>query len=201
MFIYTTQTAVKTLKKTAKLAVKQSSSLKLSDALENVAKLAGYESYHHLNQCLKKSSQMELGWAPPLPATYVNWFEQFSSKLTDATQNTFDNETIFAFNDKDSDENLDRGGFEEVHDAWILCGQDIARQSLFSSDDQSETAIDIFAEQEMKEIIQADLSSYRYFRVQNINFDDIHAIKSYLDNTVFFYPDYVWHKGICLNLR
>ena len=201
MFMYTTQTAVSTLKKTAKQIVKQSTSIKLSAALEEASVLAGYDNFHHVTECLKESSQMELGWAPSLPELYVKWFEKHHSRLRKTTQRTFDNETVFGFHLKYADD-LEQDDFEELEDAWILCGQDIARQTMFSSNEEvnNERNFDIYPEEYIKELVEMDIGEFRFFKTRE-RFNNISAIKSHLDNSVFFWPDYIWHKGICLDLR
>lgn len=203
---YTTQSAVDTLKKTAKKAVKKPSSLKLATALEQEAKKAGYEDYNHLTQCFKKTQLMELGWAPPLPEEYVVWFARYNSQLTKHTQSIFNNDFIFAFDVKDSDENIDLERFEEIPDAWLLCGQDIARLELFSvyEDEPSigQCAFDIYSEEDNMERIQDELMNYRYFRVIGANAPQkAEVISVFLKDKVFFYPRLIWHKGVCLNLR
>jgi len=205
-YIYTTQSAVDTLKKTAKKAVKEFSSFKLATVLEQEAKKAGYEDYNHLTQCFKKTQLMELGWAPPLPEEYVVWFERYNSQLTKHTQSIFNNDFIFGFDVKDSDENIDHECFEGIPDAWLLCGQDIARLELFSAyEDElgiARCAFDIYNEEENMERIQDELMNYRYFRAIGANAPQkLEAISVFLKDKAFFYPRLIWHKGMCLNLR
>jgi len=205
-YIYTTKSAVDTLKKTAKKAVKEFSSLKLTTVLEQEAKKAGYEDYNHLTKCFKKTQLMELGWAPPLPDEYVARFKQHNSQLTENTLSIFGNDFIFGFDVKDADENIDLECFEEIPDAWLLCGQDIARLELFSIYEDEpgigQCAFDIYSEEENMERIQDELMNYRYFRAIGANAPQkAEAISVFLKDKAFFYPRLIWHKGVCLNLR
>lgn len=203
--IYTTKSAVDTLKKTAKKTVKKYPEINLSAAYEQEAVKAGYQNYRHFNQSYKKSQLMELGWAPPLPIEYLARFEQHNSQLTTRTQSIFDNKVIFAFDLKDADD-INERVFEELDDAWLLCGQDIVRLMLFSTYEdephKNKCAFSIYSQQENIEDMEHELTNYRFFIPTDLNtLIDAGDISTFLNANTFFWPRLIWHKGICLNIR
>jgi len=203
--IYTTKSAVDTLKKTAKRATQKHPKIKLSAAYEQEAVKAGYQNYHHFNQCYKNSQLMELGWAPPLPVEYVEQFEQRNSELTSRTLSIFNNDVIFAFDVKDADD-VNEQYFEELDDAWLLCGQDIVRLMLFSTyeDEPGKNKCDfnVYSQQSNMENMEHELINYRFFIPIGLDpSKKSEGISEFLSNNTFFWPRLIWHKGICLDIR
>lgn len=203
--IYTTKSAVDRLKKTAKKTVKKHPKINLSAAYEQEATKAGYQNYRHFNQCYKKSQLMELGWAPPLPIEYLAKFEQHNSQLTTRTQSIFDNKVIFAFDAKDADD-INEVFFEELDDAWLLCGQDIVRLMLFSTyedePDKNKCDFNVYSQQNNMENMEHELINYRFFIPIGLDpSKQFEGISEFLKNNAFFWPRLIWHKGICLDIR
>ena len=204
-YIYTTKSAVDTLKKTAKKTVQKHPEIKLSAAHEQEAIKAGYQNYRHFNWCYKKSQLMELGWAPPLPIEYLSKFEQHNSHLTTRTQSIFDNEVVFAFDAKDADD-INESFFEELDDAWLLCGQDIVRLMLFSTYEdgphKNKCAFNVSSQQDNMGNMEHELINYRFFIPIGLDpSKKLKGISEFLNNNSFFWPQHIWHKSICLNIR
>jgi len=203
-YIYTTPTAVNTIKKAAKRACKDSD-LKLHASLEIEAKKAGYADFHHLNLCLKDSPVIEPTSLMNLPKEVAGWFDQYKELCSAETIKEINRSVVFAFDQKDSEYIDENPCFKEIPNAWPYLGQDIAKLSLFGIidlDNGEETrGIDDYSIEENLEEIRSEVDSYHfYLPVQSEQLTPM-QITSFLDKSdVLFWPHYCWHHGRLLDL-
>jgi len=100
-YIYTTPTAVNTIKKAAKRACKNSD-LKLHSSLDIEAKKVGSADFHHINLCLKASAVIDPSYLK-LPEEFTGWFNQYKQNFPAETIKEINRSVFFAFDQKDSE--------------------------------------------------------------------------------------------------
>ncbi len=197
--IYTTHTALLTIKKAAKKSVKQSNkTLKLSIALDAVAREHGYDDFRHANECFKRTPNDILKDTPALPTEYKTWAKAMCEQIvvSEATQALFSNGFLFGFNDKDADTECDPAIFVECPDAVSLIFDDMARDRLFLEDEESQIKhIDNYSIEDNQEYIIDDMNRLRYFVPSPDSAPrNIPELKGFLKDNVFFYPEIIWFK-------
>lgn len=205
-YIFTTQTALLAIKKDAKKHVNQSNKLiKLNAALNQAAIKAGYDDYRHANECLKKTPKSLLNDTPTLPNDYQTWANELCdiNLVPEATQALLASGFLFAFDFKEAESAEDNPAFVECNEALHMIFDDIARDWLYSKDEEDNIRmIDKYSAQYNQESIIDTVNGLRFFIPSNdYKPRDFDELKLFLNEHVFFYPEIIWFKQRLVWLR
>lgn len=149
---------------------KRESGVSHHEALDQVAKGAGFDHWHHVSELAKS-------FAPTESAYYSG--------------------VVIAMDIKDAMDFYDETGmFVEDHNAFALCASDLYMAMCEAVGDDGIPLREKYSEAEFKELADDDLLNYSFFRFTGSlipeRSDDVVAL---VRKCSFWPPQYIWHKG------
>lgn len=167
--IIITSTAVEKLKQKAR-KIKKQQGISHHEALDQVAKAANFNHWHHVAE---------------------------SAKSFEPTEQAYYFGVIIAMDIKDAMDFRDPSGrFIEDSAAFALCADDIYTYIREADEDADALADDPHYEEDKREWMSEDLMNYAFFRYFGseipASIDDVVNIVS---ECSFWPPEFIWHKG------
>lgn len=167
--IIISSTDVEKLKQKAR-KLKKDSGISHHEALDQVAKSAGFNHWHHVSESLKSFE----------PTEHAYYFG-----------------VIIAMDVKDAMDFRDSsGGFIEDPFAFTLCADDIYAH-IREEDDESETTDnDLDYEEDRRDWMQDGLMNFIFFRNTNTKVpESVDEVMKIVNECSFWPPEFIWHKG------
>ena len=150
--------------------LKRESGMQHVEALDVVAKSAGFDHWHHVSE---------------------------SAKTFEPTETAYYFGVIIAMDIKDAMDFRDESGrFVEDDYAYVLCASDLHQALCEALDDDGIPFREKYSEAELKEWAGDDLMNYGFFRFSDLktpaSVDDVMKI---VRECSFWPPQYIWFKG------
>lgn len=149
--------------------LKRASGLPHHQALEAVAKEAGFNHWHHVVDC---------------------------AQVTDLTEKAYYGGLILAMDVKDAEGFRDpKKRFVEDPQAFAMCAADML-EAIKNSENEDGKPLTEFAADELKQIMEEDMMNYVFFRYTGLECPkDIDGVLELVADCSFWPPRYVWLKN------
>ena len=166
---------VEKLKQRAR-TLKKSESISHAEALDRIAKSAGFHHWHHVTEAAK-------AFAPTEDAYHRGVIIMMEMKGTDG------------FPDP-------AGRFVEDWLAFTLCPEDLYRLMAEERDEDEVPMRDQHSEEELREFVREDSMNYVFYRFEGESVPRLaEDVVAMVQEFSFWPPEVVWCRGICYQIR